>query len=94
MSSPFKKLIEAGLNIRAVNLNDMGCALLLSALRSRENLWDGSESQRWACEGRGEGRGVGEVEDTCSWKAKVASLRDDSLLSSRLFGDGDAPGCP
>ena len=40
-----KKLVETGLNIRAVNLNDMGRALLISALGSLgENLRHWSES--------------------------------------------------
>ena len=89
-SSPLKKLVEAGLNIRAVNLDDMGGALLPALTPRAEDLGDGSESQWWACESGGEGGGVGEGEEACS--GKVATLRDDSFLSW-LFGDRDSPAC-
>ena len=90
-SSPFKKLVEACLDIRAVNLNDMGGALRAALRPLGENLGDRSESQWWAGESGGESGGVGEGEEACS--GKVASLRDDPLLSW-LFGDGDSPSCP
>ena len=71
-SSPLKKLVEAGLNIRAVNLDDMGGALLPALTPLAEDLGDGSESQWWAGECGGESGGVGEGEEARS--GKVASL--------------------